>query len=171
MQPDTVLDATELVRLWRELGDDEGLPERYELTEHGEVVKSPEVNNWHQRLCSDVAFQLQSQLGGEAVVAPIMLTRDAGVRRPDVAWMPSKRWAAVLEDDALLDAPELLVEVLSLGNRRSEIAHKLRAYLASGTTEVIVVALDGSIAFHRADGVHRQSAFGVTLDLSDSTFN
>ena len=172
MLSETILDAAELTRVWRQLAQDDSLPDRYELSEHGEVIlMSPSPTNQHQVLCSEIAYQLRAQLGGKAVTDLAVLTRDAGVRKPDVAWMPGPRWAAVQAGETLLDAPELLVEVLSPGNRRSEIAHKLRAYLASGTTEVIVVALDGSIAFHRADGVHPQSAFGVTLDLSDSTFN
>ena len=171
MLAETTLSAPELAQLWRQFAQDENLPDRYELTEHGELVMSPSPTNRHQLLCSEIAFQLRSQLGGKAVTEAAVLTRNAGVRKPDVAWMPGDRWAQVMQENDLLQAPDLVVEVLSPGNRRAEIAHKVRAYLASGITEVIVVALDGGIAFHRADGVHAQSAFSVKLDLPGALFS
>ena len=171
MLAETTLSAPELAQLWRQFAQDENLPDRYELTEHGELVMSPSPTNRHQRLCGLVATQLAQQLGGEAVVEPAVLTKNAGVRKPDVVWMPTARWNELTKDNDLLQAPDLVVEVLSPSNRRAEIAHKVRAYLASGITEVIVVALDGGIAFHRADGVHAQSAFSVKLDLPGALFS
>ena len=171
MLSETILDATELAEVWRQLGQDQSLPDRYELTEHGEVVlMSPSPTNRHQRLCAMVALQLSQQLGGEAVCDAAVLTVDAGVRKPDVAWMPTERWDAFHGDNDLLRAPEVLVEVLSPGNRRVEIDHKVRAFLASGTKEVIIVGLDGGIAFHRSDGMHRQSARGIVLSLPAALF-
>ena len=171
MQADTTLTAADLALIWRQCAQDESLPDRYELTEHGELVMSPSLTNRHQRVCTEIAFQLRMQLGGEAVVEAAVLTQSAGVRVPDVTWMPTPRWAVVRTENDLLQAPDLVVEVLSPGNRRAEMAHKLQAYLASGIGEVIVVALDGGIRFHRADGVHAESAFGVVLDLPADLFN
>ena len=171
MQADTTRNARDLALIWRQFAQDESLPDRYELTEHGELVMSQSPTNRHQLLCAEIAFQLRTQLGGEAVVKAAVLTPSAGVRVPDVVWMPTARWAVVKTENDLLQAPDLVVEVLSPGNRRAEMAHKLAAYLASGIGEVIVVALDGTLSFHRADGVHAQSAFGVVLDLPVDLFS
>jgi Uma2 family endonuclease len=171
MLADTILSASELTELWRQCGQNDALPERYEMTEHGEVIMRPSPTNRHQRVCTAIAIQLQKQLGGEAVVEAAVLTRDAGVRIPDVVWMPAARWALLTPENDLLQAPELVVEVLSPDDRRTETPHKLRAYLASGTTEVLVVGLDGNLAFHRADGVHTHSSFGVTLALAPELFS
>lgn len=167
----TVLTAQELTLLWRQCGRDETLPDRYELSEHGELIMSPRATNRQQLLAAEIAFQLRSLLGGKAVVEAAVLTRDAGVRVPDVVWMPAPRWAVVGTENDLLQGPDLVVEVLSPGNRRAGVRHKPRAYLDSGITEVMVVALDGGIVFQRADGEHGQSAFGVVLDLPDHLFS
>ena len=170
MLTDTLLSGTELRSLWMQFGDDDSLPDHYELTEHGELVMSPKPTNRHQRLCSEISAQLREILGGEAVVEAAVLTTTAGVRVPDVVWMPKQRWAVVNNESGLVEAPELVVEVLLPGNRRGAVAHKVQAYLACGIREVMVVALDGTITFHRADGQHETSAFGVVLDLPDDLF-
>jgi len=64
MHVDTILSPDDLSKLWAELAQDEQLPDRYELSEHGEVVMSPKPHNRHQLLCSQIAYQLQTQLGG-----------------------------------------------------------------------------------------------------------
>ncbi len=171
MLADTTLNPRELAHVWQQLGQDETLPDRYELTQHGEVVMSPKPTNRHQVVAAEIAFLLRSQLGGKAVTEAAVLTREAGVRVPDVVWMPAERWAGVTRENDLLHAPDLVVEVLSPGNRRGEVAHKVRAYLDSGIAEVLVVALDGGLVFHRIDGAHDRSSFGVELDLPDDLFD
>lgn len=167
MDADTILSADALRALWKELGQDETLDEKYELTEHGELVMSAPATNRHQALCTLIAMQLQQRLGGTAIVEAAVLTPDAGVRVPDVSWTPAP---AGIANATLLERPDLVVEVLSPGNRRTEIAHKVRAYLAGGVREVIVVALDGTIRYHRADGAHAESALGVRLELPSELF-
>lgn len=164
---DTLLSADELRALWAELALDESLGDHYELSEHGEVIMSPKPTNRHQVLCSQIAFQIQQHLGPMAVVEAAVLTVKAGVRVPDVAWMPAARWRDVGRGMDLIEAPELVVEVLSPGNRKAEMRHKVAAYLESGVREVIVVPLRGPIVFHRTDGEHPTSSFGLTLTLPD----
>jgi Uma2 family endonuclease len=170
MLAETALSPRELADVWQQLSQDETLPDRYELTQHGEVVMSPKPTNRHQIVAAEIAFLLRSQLGGKAVTEAAVLTRSAGVRVPDVVWMPAARCAAVTRENDLLEAPELVVEVLSPGNRRGEVAHKVRAYLDAGIAEVIVVALDGTVNFHHADGPHTASTLGVVLDLPAELF-
>jgi Uma2 family endonuclease len=170
MLTEAVLSAPELSALWLQFGADDTLPDHYELTEHGELVMSPKPTNRHQLICSEIAGQLKQQLGGKAVVEAAVLTTTAGVRVPGVVWMPGPRWAMVLTGSGLVEVPELVVEVLSPGNRKAEVAHKVKAYLDSGIGEVIVVALDGTVTFHRADGPHTASALGLVLDLPAEFF-
>ncbi len=94
-----------------------------------------------------------------------VLTTTAGIRVPDVVWMPEERWHIVTTKDGLVQAPELVVEVLSPGNRQTEINHKIQAYLSSDIQEIIVVGLTGTLEFYRQDGVHATSSRNITLDL------
>lgn len=166
----TLVSPDELIQRWAELAQDEQSPDYYELTEYGELVLSPKPTNRHQRLCTEIAFQLRSQLGGEAVVEAAILTASAGVRVPDVVWMPTAKWEDATTKQDLLQAPELVVEVLSPGNRKPEMNHKIQGYLQSGVHEVIVVGLTGGIDYIRQDGVHTTSMFKLTLSLPTQLF-
>ncbi len=171
LSTDTILSPEALSHLWAELAQDDQLPDWYELTEHGEVIMSPKPSNRHQRLCAEIAFQLRSQLGGEAVVEAAVLTTTAGIRIPDVIWMPNDKWQAITGDNDLLQTPDLVVEVLSPGNRRTEINHKIQAYLSSGIQEVIIVGLDGAITYYHTNGIQTTSTFEVTLALPAHLFS
>lgn len=70
----------------------------------------------------------------------------------------------------LVESPDLVVEVLSPGNRGTEVAHKVQAYLDSGVREVLVVGLDGAVRWHRADGAHAQSTSGLVITLPAELF-
>jgi len=170
MYANTILSSGELSKLWAEFAQDDQLPDRYELSEHGEVVMSPKPSNRHQVICAEIAYQLRTQLGGKAVPEAAVLTTSAGVRVPDVVWMPEDKWQVVTTNQDLLQSPDLVVEVLSPGNRQTEINHKIQAYLASGIQEVLVVGLTGTIEFYRQDGVHSSSVLNVTLSLPPHLF-
>ena len=55
MQTEIALDRDELLRRWKELEEDSDSPDRYELTEFGELVLSPKPTNDHQRVAFAVA--------------------------------------------------------------------------------------------------------------------
>lgn len=170
MHADTILSPEELSQAWADLAGNEHLPDWYELTEHGELIMSPRPETRHQRLCTQIALQLQAQLGGEAVVEAAVLTTTAGIRVPDVVWMPLERWETVSATSLLRD-PNLVVEVLSPGNRSTEINHKTQAYLASGVQEVILIGVTGSIEYVRQDSVHATSMFNLNLALPSQLFS
>ncbi len=168
---DTILSPEELSALWADLAKNDQLPDWYELTEHGELIMSPRPETRHQRLCTQIAFQLQAQLNGEAVVEAAVLTTTAGIRVPNVTWMPSSRWQKLSSPEQLLESPPLVVEVLSPGNRQKEINHKTQAYLASGIQEVILIGTTGTIEYVRQDGAHDTSMFNLTLTLPPQLFS
>ena len=67
-------------------------------------------------------------------------------------------------------APDLCVEVLSLGNTREEIAMKAGAYPRAGAREVIVVGLRGEIQFLGPEGERAASIFSLSLNLDPALF-
>lgn len=158
-----------LLARWRALALDPASPDRYELTERGELVAGPRATNRHQLIVSLVAEQLRSRLGG-LVVTEVAIVTSIGIRVPDVAWMPASRRDELLSDDPLDRAPELVVEVLSAGNRAVAIRAKTRGYLDAGAREMAVVDRRGATVFHRADGEHAESALGVELELAGELF-
>ncbi len=164
MDTTTLVSPEALTQWWAELAQDEQSPDYYELTEYGELVLSPRVETSHQRICSSLVRQLSQQLGEEAVQEVAVLTTTAGIRVPDVVWIPQARWNQ-LPGNAVLQAPELVVEVLSPGNRKPEMNHKIQGYLQSGVQEVIVVGLTGGLEYIRQDGVHAMSMFNLKLSL------
>ena len=166
----TILSPEELSQIWADLGHNDQLPDWYELTEHGELIMSPKPSNRHQVICAEIAYQLRAQLGGKAVSEAAVLTTSAGVRVPDVVWMPEDKWQVVTIEEGLVHAPDFVVEVLSPGNRQVEINYKVQAYLASGIQEVLVVGLNGTLEFYRQDGVHTTSSFNVRLSLPPHLF-
>ncbi len=169
MDTETLVTPQDLIQRWDELAQDEHSPDKYELTEHGELVLSPRAETNHQRICAEIAFQLRDQLKGEAVVEAAVLTTSAGLRVPDVVWMPQKRWDQLSKNE-VLEAPDLVVEVLSPGNRKHEMNHKIQGYLNSGVREVVIVGLTGSIDYYREDGIHSSSHFNLTLSLPSKLF-
>ncbi len=171
MHANTILSPKDLSQVWMDLAQDDGTPDCYELTEHAEIVMGPKPSNRHQVLCAKIILQLSAQLGPQAVPDAAILTNDAGIRVPDVVWMPEEKWDVVMTADGLLYAPDLVVEVLSPGNRETEINHKTHAYLASGVQEVIIVDLTGTIEYIRQDGVYPTSPFNLTLVLPARLFS
>lgn len=164
VRTDTRATTEELRRLWAELPDDPALEAyRLELNELGEVILNPPPANRHQLAIFEILMQLRDQLGGLVLQEPGVLTPTLGVRRPDAVWLPSDRYEDTRASLLIETPPPIVVEVLSPGNRRAEIAAKIAAYLEWGVEEVIVVALDGAVRYHRADGMHEESAFGVKL--------
>ena len=170
MDTTTLVSPEELTQWWAELAQDEQSPDYYELTEYGELVLSPRAETPHQRICSSLVRQLSQQLGEEAVQEVAVLTTTAGIRVPDVVWMPQARWDQ-LPRNAVLQAPELVVEVLSPGNRKPEMNHKIQGYLSSGVKEVVVIGLTGTIEYIRQDGMHTTSMFNLTLSLPPQLFS
>ncbi len=57
MNADTILLPEELSLLWADLAGNDLLPDWYELTEHGELIKSPRHDTRHQRFCTQIALQ------------------------------------------------------------------------------------------------------------------
>src|SRR5262249_29036429 len=92
----------------------------------------------------------------------------AGILVPDVIWMPIARWSEASRRDPLTFCPDICVDILSPSNLPNEMSRKIRAYLAAGAREVIIVGLQGEIRYWRVDGEFEASALGATLKIDPS---
>jgi Uma2 family endonuclease len=146
MTQSITLAATEKMR-WT-TADLELLPDdgnRYEIID-GELFVTRAPHWGHQKACGRVYAALDnwSQLTGlgEATIAPGIIFADADNVIPDVVWASQARLAALLDEAGhLTAAPELIVEVLSLGadNERRDRDLKLRLYSARGVQEYWII--------------------------------
>ncbi|HSD43289.1 MAG TPA: Uma2 family endonuclease [Burkholderiales bacterium] len=156
MNPDPALRSADvpvprddLIRGWQSLAADPESPDCFELDQFGELILSPKPTTGHQRVASEIAWALRSQIGGEGV---------------------TDRWAACKGQSPLEVVPDVCVEVLSPSNTREEIEMKVRAYLRSGAREVIVVALKGEIEIFGPRGKRDASTLGIALVLPVEPF-
>lgn len=157
------LSPAQLTLRWRELLEQPGLPERFEIDEFGEPIEMNPPKTAHQRVVFAIQQQIAAQLGGEALPGVGVLTA-IGIRIPDVVRQPA--WTAT---DPKSPAPQICVEVLLPDNRRGEIEAKARAYLEAGAHEVIVVETSGRVRFVGPGGERADSRFGLKLTLPEGT--
>ncbi|MEQ9548083.1 MAG: Uma2 family endonuclease [Coleofasciculus sp. G3-WIS-01] len=134
--------TTEQVR-WT-VGDLELFPEdgkRYEIID-GELIVTRAPHWKHQEVTGNVYAQLQTwsrQTGlGRAAIAPGIIFSATDSVIPDVVWASNQRLEECLDESGhLTDAPELVVEVLSKGNkdRQRDLELKLKLYSTQGVQE------------------------------------
>ena len=113
----------------------------------GEVMPMSPSGNIHGRLASRLdryvgAFIEEHGLGETYTAdAGFILSRNPDtVRAPDVAFLSRERIPAEgLPEGFFPGPPDLAIEVVSPGDRWSEIEDKLREYLEAGTREVWIV--------------------------------
>lgn len=125
---------------WLALPEVEGVEE----VVNGEIRKMP-PNKWnHARVVEALARRLRARLDPEAthvvtsVFGLVIRNEPLTLRVPDLAVF---REDHIVERDGYIhSAPELVVEVLSPANTRSERAEKLQDYESLGVPEVWVVS-------------------------------
>jgi Uma2 family endonuclease len=115
--------------------------DRYEIID-GALFVTKALHWGHQNASGNTSAELRDwsiATGlGEAVQAPGVIFSDADNVIPDVVWISQERLAAVLDESGhLTAAPELMVEVLSLGtdNERRDRELKLQLYGSRGAEE------------------------------------
>lgn len=87
------------------------------------------------------------------------------VRAPDVAYCRADRFAAVDSDSFAELAPDLVVEVLSPGDRAREVRAKIAQWLTAGTALVWVIdPRKRTATVHRADGTITALTAADSLD-------
>lgn len=118
---------------------------RYEIID-GELFMAKAPHWEHQRTCGNVYQALREWSEttglGQASIGPGVLFGDFDNVIPDVVWVTSQRLGAILDAAGhLTGAPDLVVEVLSLGsdNQRRDREAKLRLYSLRGVREYWLV--------------------------------
>jgi Uma2 family endonuclease len=113
----------------------------YEL-HHGEVILMTAPKWGHQRIQDRLAALLRSLAGDRAYVTKEMSFRPAPeyeVWEADVGLTLTKRADEVADDEYLMGAPDLAVEVLSLSNTVDEINDKMSICMANGCVSFWIV--------------------------------
>ena len=114
---------------------------RYEIIE-GELYVSRQPHYYHQRVCVRIPAALdrwsEPDGRGEANLAPGLIFADDDDVAPDVVWISNERLASSLKEDGKLHAaPEIVIEVLSPGERNEhrDREAKLKLYSRRGVRE------------------------------------
>ena len=113
----------------------------YEL-HHGEVVFVTAPKWGHKRIQDRLEVLLRSVAGERAYVTKEMAFRptpEHEVWEADVGLVTSERAANVADDDYLMGAPDLVIEVLSPSNTVEEINDKMSVCLDNGCLSFWVV--------------------------------
>jgi len=140
-----------------------GLPvdgKRYEIIE-GELFVNPAPFTRHQRIVGRIYRALETHFelrgGGEAFVAPLdVVLADDSIVQPDVLAITAAR-ASFIGEKNITGAPDLVVEVLSEGSRRTDELIKRKLYERYGVDEYWIV--DPVIDTIK---IHRRTAEGFT---------
>ena len=120
--------------------------ERWELL-NGELVMAPSPRRMHQDVSGNLYFLLRlfvDQMGlGRVYAAPFdVVLSETNVVQPDLLFVSNQR-EAILTDDNVTGAPDLVVEVLSPSTASRDWRIKLDLYAQHGVREYWVVDPDG----------------------------
>lgn len=118
---------------------------RYELID-GELLEMPAPSRRHQWVLGELYVALHAHARnhglGEVYVAPLDIRLSPhDVVQPDLVFV-SKERLDLFDPNALVGAPDLVVEILSPSTRSRDLGVKLRLYAGAGVGEVWFVDLD-----------------------------
>lgn len=105
---------------------------------HGEVVHLTRPKKLHihlQHQLRDLLVPLARSTGFVAIELPFRAQPEHELRCADVAFVTTARWNAVRNDEDLMGAPELVIEVESPSNSAAELKEKQLLCLAHGCQE------------------------------------
>jgi Uma2 family endonuclease len=136
---------------------------RHEIID-GEHFVTPSPNTKHQAVSTNLAAILWTYLQehpiGAVFAAPLdVVFSDFDVVEPDILYISRER-AAVLTEKHVRGAPDLVVEILSPGTRKTDEATKRRLYERFDVTEYWVVdpELDAIKIYRRVTGAFARVA-------------
>lgn len=129
---------------FREMDIPEGDTSIYELI-HGEIVKRASPNTPHQRVSMKLIRQLdrynEAKNIGEIFHAPYDVYFDeenAGIQ-PDLVFVTNERRSIVRENNGMVGAPDLVVEIISKGTMDKDRVLKKDLYEQFGVREYWIV--------------------------------
>lgn len=156
------------------------LPEiegRYDIIDGELILMSPAPTSLHQRVLLQLTlrlgpFVLERQLG-EIYFAPLDIVirrRPLRTRQPDLMFIRAERVDAIVKD-MIEGAPDLVVEILSPGNTRTQIEKKLKDYASIGVSECWIVSPEArtiEVLRLTKKGWKRQAIYGLGDKLTSS---
>ncbi len=136
---------------------------RYEVI-NGVLHMCPSPLLIHQRICLKLSVRLSTYVKeeglGEVLFAPFdVVLSDINIVQPDILFIATDR-ASVLTEKNAQGAPDLVVEILSEGNRRHDEVVKRKLYEAYGVTEYWIVdpVLETIKVYRLDEGAYRRAA-------------
>jgi Uma2 family endonuclease len=111
----------------------------------GDIILTPASGTQHQRIARNLIVLLDSlgrfHLPGEVFGAPlyVQLAPEATIVQPDVIFVRQARIEAIVREQRILGAPDLVAEILSPSTARIDRAIKLQTYARYGVSEYWIV--------------------------------
>ena len=133
------------------------LPFKLETDRWGHIVMSP-ASNRHSWLQAEIQTLLRQLATGGSAVIECSIATTAGIKVADVAWASRDFLARHGAANPYPEAPEIIVEVLSDSNTRTEMDEKKELYFARGAQEFWLCDTDGAMSFHNNHALLAQSA-------------
>lgn len=108
------------------------------------IIMSPAATPSHQnlvaKLFSAIDRKVQSRDLGHTFFSPIdVYLNNSNVYQPDIAFVAKERLDVINWEKGIMDAPDLVIEILSKGNKKYDKVDKKRIYEASGVKEYWLV--------------------------------
>jgi Uma2 family endonuclease len=133
---------------------------RHEIID-GEHYVNPSPNTRHQRISRKIAFAIaafaEPRRLGEVFYAPYdVLLSDINIVEPDIIYVSAAR-RHIITDANIQGAPDLVVEILSSGNRKYDEVVKFKLYDAWRVAEYWIVDPDRETV-----KIYRRSTTGFT---------
>jgi len=147
------------------------LPERQDILQElhwGSLVNLSQPKGWHTKLqmkLADLLRPLSAKHGYVVVGLPFRAVAQYELRAGDVAYVSQARWDAV-DDGYLPGAPDLVIEVLSPSNTKSQVREYAAVCLANGCEEFWVIDHDHkTLTVTHKDGRSTQYSAGMYVSL------
>ena len=134
----------------------QNLPFKIELNKWGQIVMSP-VNIKHSFYQGRIQRLLESLLQTGEVMPECAINTSDGVKVADVVWCSDERFDQIQDEVSASIAPEICIEVKSIGNTLEEMEFKKKLYFEAQAMEVWICNEQGDIIFYNEQNELTQS--------------
>jgi len=144
---------------WEEVCEDQqlqNLPFKIELNKWGQIVMSP-VKIKHSFYQGRIQRLLESLLQTGEVMPECAINTSDGVKVADVVWCSDERFDQIQDEVSASIAPEICIEVKSIGNTLEEMEFKKKLYFEAQAMEVWICNEQGDITFYNEQNELTQS--------------
>jgi len=144
---------------WEEVCENkllQDLPFKIELNKWGQIIMSP-VKIKHSFHQGRIQRLLESLLNSGEVMPECAIDTSDGVKVADVVWCSEERFDKIQDEVSASIAPEICIEVKSIGNTFGEMEFKKNLYFEAHALEVWLCNEQGKIKFYNEQGELAQS--------------